>query len=220
MIPRPSVFDSAALLAALALLTVLAPVAAHADLERSDPAADTTVEGTPPEVSGVFTESLDSATSRILLLDESGQRLAEGGMDPDDDSATTMRLDPPALAPGTYEVRWTARTPDDGAVTRGRWTFTVAQAATGPGPTNAETPGSSPAASPPDSSRVPGQPRPSTAPTAPPVSAPPSPEPGPSPSTVTPDGTGPDPLGGVAVPLLALAAVAAAAVVLLTRRPR
>ncbi len=122
----------AALLSALALVLVGAPVAAHAELEGSEPAEGDTVAGTPAEVSGAFTEPFDPAASRLVLVDEAGERLAEGGVDTTDGLGTTMRLEPPALAPGVYEVRWTARTPDDGFVARGRWSFTVTAATATP----------------------------------------------------------------------------------------
>ncbi len=119
MTPSHAILARAALLGGLMLLLVGAPVAAHADLEGSDPADGDTVVGGPAELSGAFTEPLDPAASRLVLVDEAGERLAEGGVDPEDASATTMRLEPPLLAPGLYEVRWTARTPDDGFVARG-----------------------------------------------------------------------------------------------------
>ncbi|MDQ3553501.1 MAG: copper resistance protein CopC [Chloroflexota bacterium] len=217
MTPSQTMLVRAALLGALALLLVGAPVAAHADLEGSEPAEGDTVAGAPAEVSGVFTEPLDPAASRLVLVDEAGERLAEGGVDPDDASATTMRLEPPALAPGVYEVRWTARTPDDGGVTRGRWSFTVATATETPSPSPGGTPASSAEASVPLSSAEPSAPPASVTPTA---AASPSPAATPGASPPTPDQSGSDPLGGVAVPLLALGAVAAAAVLYLARRPR
>lgn len=216
MVPSHVLLLRAALLGALGLVLIGAPVAAHADLESSDPAEGDTVTGAPPEVSGVFTEPLDPAASRLVLLDEGGQRIAEGGVDEDDETLSTMSLEPPDLAPGAYEVRWTARTPDDGGVTRGRWSFTIAPAAETTSPMPSETPGASPDASQPLPSGEPSVPPASVAPT---TAASPSPAATPSPSPVTPDG-GSDDLGGVAVPLLALGAVAAAAVVYLARRPR
>lgn len=213
----------AALLGALALLLVGAPVAAHADLEGSEPAEGDTVAGAPAEVSGAFTEPLDPAASRLVLVDEAGERLAEGGVDPDDASATTMRLEPPALAPGVYEVRWTARTPDDGFVARGRWSFTVTAATETPLPLPSQTPGTSPEASQPRSSADPSAPHASVTPTAAASTSPPAATPGASPALGDDGDDGDDAsdaLGGVAVPLLALGAVAAAAVLYLARRPR
>ncbi len=202
----------AALLGTLALLLVGAPVAAHADLEGSEPAEGDTVAGAPVEVSGAFTEPLDPAASRLVLVDEAGERLAEGGVDPEDASATTMRLEPPALTPGVYEVRWTARTPDDGFVARGRWSFTVAAAT------------ATPEASQPRSSAEPSAPPASMTPTADASISPPAASPTASPAMSPAPGddgdNGSDGLGGVAIPLLALGAVAAAAVLYLARRPR
>ncbi len=61
--PSPTTIVRAALLGAVTLLASVAQVAAHADLESSDPADGVTLEA-PSEVSGVFTEPLDPADSR------------------------------------------------------------------------------------------------------------------------------------------------------------
>jgi len=216
--PSPTTIVRAALFGAVILLASVAQVAAHADLESSDPADGVTLEAAPSEVSGVFSEPLDPAASWLLLLDADGGRVAEGGVDPEGGTATTMSLAPPALTPGTYEVRWTARTLDDGFVTRGRWTFIVSQS----GP---QAPPPSPSQTPAASSPV-GSPSASGASSAPPASVAPTTDSSPSSSAtpsarpVTPGDGGADPLGDVAVPLIALGAVAAAAVLYLARRPR
>jgi methionine-rich copper-binding protein CopC len=224
MTPSHAILARAALLGGLMLLLVGAPVAAHADLEGSDPADGDTVVGGPAELSGAFTEPLDPAASRLVLVDEAGERLAEGGVDPEDASATTMRLEPPLLAPGLYEVRWTARTPDDGFVARGRWSFTVTAATETPSPLPSQTPGTSPEASQPLSSAEPSSPPASVTPRAAASTSPPAASPTASPAMSPAPGddgdNGSDGLGGVAVPLLALGAVAAAAVLYLARRPR
>ncbi len=212
-----TILARAALMGAVVLLIAVAPVTAHADLVRSDPAAGEAVEGTPVEISGVFSETLDPAASSLLLIDAEGERLAEGGVDADDETQTRMRLEPPALAPGTYQVRWTARTPEGGGVVRGRWAFTVAETAETSDPVPTGTAGSSPTVSQPAPSADPGPLSPSGTPTAP---SPAAPSPTPSAPSVAPGETDSDPMGGAAVPLLALAAVAAAAVVFLARRPR
>ncbi len=169
------------------------------------------MEGAPPEVSGVFTEPLDREASRLVLFGEAGERLAEGGVDEDDETATTMRLQPPTLGPGLYEVRWTARTPDDGFVERGRWSYTVGAVAQTPSPIPSE--GLGPSA--PGTSATPTTPMTDPSPSLI-ASAPASP----AASPIVPDGSDADPLGEAAVPLLALGAVAAAAVLYLARRPR
>ena len=71
-----------------------------------------------------------------------------------------MRIALGTLAPGAYEVRWTAVTPDDGAVERGVFRFTMTASASptgsprptvGPGPTVGPQPTASVDASPPPS---------------------------------------------------------------------
>lgn len=119
---------------ALALLGLLASaviVRGHAALERSQPADGATVPP-PTEVIAVFDEPIDPARSRLDLRGPEGSAIAAGGVDPADPDSVTMRLDPPALPAGSYEVRWTAVTPDDGALERGRFGFSVAAGPSGP----------------------------------------------------------------------------------------
>lgn len=220
MTPSHAALARAALLGALMLLLVGAPVAAHADLEGSDPADGDTLVGGPAEVSGAFTEPLDPAASRLVLVNEVGERLAEGGVDTANGLGTTMRLEPPALAPGVYEVRWTARTPDDGFVARGRWSFTVTAATETPSPLPSPTPGASQPPLSAEPSAPPASVTPTAAASASPPAASPTAAPAMSPAPGDDGDNGSDGLGGVAIPLLALGAVAAAAVLYLARRPR
>ncbi|CAN5666880.1 hypothetical protein BH18CHL1_BH18CHL1_00830 [soil metagenome] len=208
----------------------------HAQLVESEPAAGTTVAGPPETVSATFDEALDAGRSRLQLLDASGVVVAEGGVDAEDGTSMTLALVPLALDEGTYEVRWLARTPDDGAIERGRYTFAVAATEPGASPTVVPSPttetsptaaaspttqaspstGASPTSG---ASDLPSA-RPSDAPTTLPTgSAGPARSSGPSPSPGPPTGSG-DTGGDPVVPLLALGAVLSAAVVLLLRRPR
>jgi methionine-rich copper-binding protein CopC len=116
----------AALLAAALLVLLPAGAAAHAEFASSSPADGETVEGTPAEISAEFTEALGS-DSTFELLDATGAVVAEGAIDPANDQR--MVIDPPDLAPGTYEVRWLASA-DDGHLERGTYEFTIAAAST------------------------------------------------------------------------------------------
>ncbi len=125
-----------------------------------------------------------------------------GLIDPDD--PTRMIIDPvPELAPGVYEVRWTAKGSDD-HLERDTWTFTVTPAPT-PSPTPTPTPASTASA----------EPTPSATPEPTPTPAPsPSASPGPTDPTGSTD-------GDVILPIVAgLAIVIAVAAVLLSRRNR
>ena len=188
-------------------IAAIAPsgVAAHAELEATVPAADTTVEGVPTEVAATFTEALLEDGSSLSLRDAAGTEVAEGGIDPDAPERLVIG-DLPDLAPGEYEARWAAAT-DDGHLERGTWTFTVV-AATAPSNSPTPTPSAAPSV------------------TASPTAAP-SPSPAESPS-IAPS---PSPSGGdasqtasgtdVILPIVAaLAAVAIVGLYLLTRRGR
>jgi methionine-rich copper-binding protein CopC len=190
-------------LPALAALVLLFPmtVAAHAELDVATPADGSTVEGTPSEVSGTFTQAIEPDGSSLVLRDTANKVVARGGPDPDDDKRMVI-ADLPELAPGTYEVQWTTISAEDGELARGTWTFTAAIALKSPGtPAPAETASPSAAAS------ASATPEPSAAPT-------------PSATPVPTDTTG-SAGGDVILPIIAaLAIVLIGAAALLSRRGR
>jgi copper resistance protein C len=124
-----------ALLIGLVLLLVDAiPVAAHAELVSSDPAAGATVTGSPDEIVVVFSEPIEYNSS-IELIGPDGARVATGGADAAD--RTRLVIDsPPQLSPGEYEVRMTVASAD-GHIDRPTYNFTVV--APTPPPTAAPT---------------------------------------------------------------------------------
>jgi methionine-rich copper-binding protein CopC len=119
-----------------AFITLALPItaSAHADLVSATPADKSTVNGTPTEIVLTFSESLDPAKSSMVLLDSSSLQIAKAGVDPADD--TVMRLTPPALEPGAYEIDWTSAALD-GHLLRGKVSFAVT--APTPSPTSAPT---------------------------------------------------------------------------------
>lgn len=126
----------APVLALITLLLLPATVSAHAELVETTPADGATVEGSPSEIVAVFSAALEDNSS-LQLRNEAGDTIAEGGLDPDD--AERLVISPVLeLAPGEYEVRWTAAT-DDGHVERDTWTFTVVTPAS-PDPTATPSP--------------------------------------------------------------------------------
>ena len=152
----------AALLLVGALITLAMPLAAsaHSEFVSSIPADKSTVSGTPAEIILTFNASLDPKKSSIILLDSSSSQVAKAGVDPADDKV--MRMTPPTLQPGAYEIDWTS-VALDGDLLRGKVAFTV----TAPTPTDAPTTTPSAAASPTSTaSAVPTpSPAPSVAPT-------------------------------------------------------
>lgn len=187
------------LLLALMLLTPTA-VAAHAALDIATPADGASVEGSPPEVAGTYTQDLVADGSSLQLRDATGTVIATGGVDPAD--ARRMGItDLPALAPGEYEVRSTTLSAEDGEVDRATWTFTVTAAPT-PAPTATPTATAEPTTAP--------SPEPTAAPSADPAPTPTNHE--------VPTGASDS---DVIVPIIAgLAIVLIAGVVLLSRRGR
>ena len=182
--------------AATALLLLLpATVAAHAELDVPTPADGATVEGTPEEIAGTFTQAVNGDGSSLMLRDAAGSTVARGGLDPDDDHRMVIS-DLPELVPGVYEVRWVTLSANDDEVARGTWSFTVT-----PAPTPTDTP------------------EPSAAPTptaTPEPTAVPTPAASPAPSDPA-GGTGAD----VILPIIVgLAIVLIAAGALLSRRGR
>jgi copper resistance protein C len=200
--PRPIAI--AAALSFVVALTLLLPahVVAHAELDVATPPDGATVEGSPPEVSGTFTQDVATDGSSIQVRDATDAVVAEGGVDPSDDRRMVVD-DLPDLTPGDYEVRWTTVSAEDDEVARGTWAFTVTAAAPSPSPTPTVAP--APTATVAPSPSVSTEPSPDASPTATPI---PSPAPG-------------DPASGgtdVLLPIIAgLVIVAIAAFALLRR---
>jgi methionine-rich copper-binding protein CopC len=131
------------------LLAMPVAVAAHAEFDRSTPADGETVQGSPRVIRAFFSEELAEG-SEMALLDEAGTTIAEGTIDPA--NPTRMRIDPPELEPGDYEVQWKSFA-DDGHLETGTFTFTVSAPITPP-PSAPPTP-SSPVSAPPSASALP-----------------------------------------------------------------
>ena len=181
------------------VLLLPATAAAHAELDVPTPKDGATVEGSPPEVSGTFTQEINPDGSSLVLRDTDNAVVARGGPDPDDVKRMAI-TDLPELAPGTYEVQWTTISAEDDELARGTWSFTV-EAAPSVAPSTEPTATASPSAA-------------ATASATPEPTAPPSPSASPAPTDQT-GGSGSD----VVLPIiLALAVVLLAAGYLLSRR--
>jgi methionine-rich copper-binding protein CopC len=149
---QPGVLGAAvvSLLLAVTGWGLVSPVRAHAELDRSNPAPNSTVGAPPAIVEAWFSEDLDSNGSRLSVFGPDGTQVDKG------DSAVDL-YDPlrrhatvslkAGLGPGVYTVRWTSVSSIDGDTADGSFTFTVG----GPGPPCASaTPGATPpAATPP-----------------------------------------------------------------------
>lgn len=126
---------AAAVLSLLLAVLLPAAVGAHSELVSSSPADRATLAVPPLEVSGDFSEELDTTRS-VMELRAPGGRVVATGRVPGEGQATRMTIaDLPALDPGTYEVRWTTVTADDDGVERGTFTFTIEAARPSASPT-------------------------------------------------------------------------------------
>jgi methionine-rich copper-binding protein CopC len=167
------------------------------------PADEAMVDGSPPEVSGTFTQDLVPDSSAMQLRTIDGEVVAEGVPDPADPRRMAI-TDLPELSAGEYEVRWTTISAEDDEVARGTWTFTVAAT---PTPTAAPSPTATPSATAAPSV----DPSPTPVPTA---------TPAPSPSGDGGTGTGDTTADAILPIIIALALVALVGGFLLTRRNR
>jgi methionine-rich copper-binding protein CopC len=113
-----------------------ASVFAHSELETATPPDGAVLSAPPPEIVLTFSAPLNPSKSSITLRDPSGMQIATGGVDPDDD--TVMRLTPPGLEPGTYEIRWTS-VAEDGDLLRDTLHFELTEPVT-PTPTPTPSP--------------------------------------------------------------------------------
>jgi methionine-rich copper-binding protein CopC len=184
---------------AVAALVFLLPssVVAHAALISASPGPDDVISDVPNALVAKFTQNLDPDRSSIEVHDASG-RVARGGYDATAPDKRTMRVALPDLALGSYQVRWTTLSTEDGELDRDTYTFTVVAPSPSPTPTPTSTLAST-----------------SPTPTAPPtIAATSSPRPSPEPSP-TADAA------QLAIPIIAaLALVAGFAVWLRSRSVR
>lgn len=120
---RPPSRRALAVLSGLWLaLAITAPASAHTDLVRSSPKDGAVLETPPTRVTLTFNEALDPGRSSFRLIGAEG---TVGTGKVTGASAKVMTLDGLTLAPGAYEVRWTAGSPD-GHIVRGKLAFSVA----------------------------------------------------------------------------------------------
>jgi len=132
-------------------LVAVTPALADVELRSSDPEAGSTVANPLTTVSLTFSGGLEAGKSSFRVVGPSGD---VGTGRASEDGVTEMALDGLTLAPGSYEVRWTAAA-EDGHLTRGTFEFAVtdptpppATPTPLPSATPSEAPQSSPSPSP------------------------------------------------------------------------
>jgi copper transport protein len=116
-------------LALLAALVLPAASGAHAQLVRSEPAADAVLATAPDQVKLFFDEAVNPGFSSIKVLDMSQARVDNGDLKlaPGDAKQLVITLKP--LSDGVYTVAWQVMSEDDSHVTRGNFAFSVASGA-------------------------------------------------------------------------------------------
>jgi len=102
------------------------PALAHAEIEKSSPAAGAVLHQSPALIQAWFSEELALHGSVMRLYNAANDKLAVGGVDLKDTSHQTMKIVPPYLHAGTYTVHWHAIAADDNGVTDNTFNFSVA----------------------------------------------------------------------------------------------
>jgi methionine-rich copper-binding protein CopC len=104
-------------------LAVVSTAFAHALPTSREPAPNAEVAA-PGAVTIHFSEPLEPAFSKIVVLDANGKPVGSGASHLDAQDKQTMRIALEPLAPGRYTVQWTA-VAEDGHRTKGEYAFAV-----------------------------------------------------------------------------------------------
>jgi methionine-rich copper-binding protein CopC len=119
------------MLLALSLIWVVALCAsalAHARLSEAEPAAGSTVEGSPEQVRLQFNEPVEAEFDPVKVLDSAGERVDEKNAHVAPEDVRVVEADLKELKEGAYRVEWRV-TSVDGHVVADAYEFTVAAAA-------------------------------------------------------------------------------------------
>jgi methionine-rich copper-binding protein CopC len=108
-------------LALCAALLAAGPAFGHAKLLSSSPAAGAEITGSPPSLTLTFNENVRLG---VLKLTTAGHAVPLA-VDPNPASARVITITLPPLTAGTYDVQWSALTPSDGHVVKGRYAFVI-----------------------------------------------------------------------------------------------
>jgi copper transport protein len=119
-------------------------VQAHAELERSIPAADAILAAPPENLQFWFSEkiSTDPNPPSITVYDENGNKLHTTSVTVDPNDARHVTAEVSGFATGTYTVNWTDQSADDGHSLSGTFGFRIG---TGRAPGAATVSGETPA---------------------------------------------------------------------------
>jgi hypothetical protein len=111
-------------LLALSLCGIVAagPCLAHAKLQSSSPADNAKLSEAPKTLTLKFSEAAQLA---VLKLVHDGKEIPVP-LDKGAKAGQSFTLTLPTLAPGNYTVQWSAMAADDGHVTKGSFSFSIA----------------------------------------------------------------------------------------------
>jgi copper transport protein len=134
------VFLSVLVSLTVALLSSRNPALAHAELERSNPAADAVLAAPPQRIDLWFTEAIASGggSPTLRVLDESGKSLpvTDLAVDPNDSHHVSAAVS--GVGFGTFTVVWSNRSEDDGHSLSGTYAFRVGGTSRAPGAATVE----------------------------------------------------------------------------------
>ena len=106
--------------AAAAVLMFPLVVSAHAKLLSTSPSAGAELAAAPKVLTLDFNESVQLAVLKVSAAGKDISVPYDSGA-----PASHIAVPLPALAPGTYQVRWSALTVDDGHVVKGAFSFVI-----------------------------------------------------------------------------------------------
>jgi methionine-rich copper-binding protein CopC len=109
----------------VAVMLLAGPVFGHAKLLRSVPSADAQLQTAPTSLTLNFNENVRLAVVSLT----SGGKIIPVAVDRTAPAAAQASVALPVLGAGTYQVRWSALSTDDGHVTKGTFSFVIVGAA-------------------------------------------------------------------------------------------
>jgi len=118
-----TLFHRRACLAAAITVALTGQALAHAHLKSSEPAADSTVNGSPPELLLSFSEGVNLAFTGITLSGPGEKAIATGKPELKADRVLLIPITAD-LRPGAYSVKWHALS-KDGHTSEGAFTFEI-----------------------------------------------------------------------------------------------
>lgn len=117
-------------------------VQAHARVDRALPEPDSTLVESLAEVRVWFTQELTLRGNELWVADADGNQVDNGdaAVDQGDPNRKQLAVSLPTLSSGTYTVRWTSSSAEDGHSLSDSYQFTVALAGAEPVGEGAATP--------------------------------------------------------------------------------